>query len=77
MKEHGLSRPVLVTSGFHMARGMLEFRSAGLSPQAYPADYTVSRGGSFYWGKLVPTPGAAQNTGIALKEYLGLLAARF
>ncbi|MNB95205.1 hypothetical protein D3C75_423730 [compost metagenome] len=75
MKEHGLSRPVLVTSGFHIARGMEEFRKAGLSPQAYPSDYSVSQGGSFYLSKLLPSPGAMQSTGVAMKEYLGLLAA--
>lgn len=76
MKEHGLSRPVLVTSAFHIARGMEEFRSAGLSPQAYPSDYRVSRIGSFSLSKLFPSPGSIESTGVALKEYLGLLAAR-
>ncbi|WP_342566461.1 YdcF family protein [Paenibacillus sp. FSL R7-0345] len=75
MKEYGLSRPVLVTSAFHIARGIEEFRKTGLSPQAYPSDYRVSPGGSFYLSKLFPSPGAMESTGVALKEYLGLLAA--
>lgn len=77
MKAHGFSRPVLVTSGFHMARAMLEFEHAGLSPLAFPTDYIASRESSFYLGKFSPSPGSAENTGIALKEYLGILAAHF
>lgn len=77
MKAKGLSRPVLVTSGFHMPRAMVLFKNAGLSPIAYPTDYATSRGGSLYPAKFSPSPGAMNNTGTALKEYLGLLAARF
>ncbi|UQZ37755.1 YdcF family protein [Paenibacillus sp. PK3_47] len=77
MRENGLSRPVLVTSAFHMARAMEEFGAAGLTPLAYPTDYIASRGASFHSGKFSPSPGAASTTGTALKEYLGLLAARF
>lgn len=75
MKAQGYSRPVLVTSGFHMPRAMLQFEHAGLTPQAFPTDYISSRGSSFYLGKLSPSPGSAGNTGIALKEYLGIVAA--
>lgn len=77
MKENGLGRPVLLTSAFHMARAMQEFEDAGLSPQAFPTDYIASRGTSFHSGKFSPSPGAASNMGTALKEYLGLMAARF
>lgn len=77
MKSHGYSRPVLVTSGFHMPRAMLQFEHAGLSPLPFPTDYIASRDTSFYLGKFSPSPGAAENTGIALKEYLGIVAALF
>lgn len=43
MQEHGLSRPVLVTSGFHMPRSMVQFEHAGLKPQAFPVDFQASR----------------------------------
>ena len=77
MKELGLRQPILVTSAFHMPRAMVLFKNAGLDPLAYPTDYTASRGTSLYPGKFAPTGGALQNTGLAFKEYVGLLAARF
>ncbi|MDT3427401.1 uncharacterized SAM-binding protein YcdF (DUF218 family) [Paenibacillus forsythiae] len=77
MKEHGLNRPVLVTSAFHMPRAVAEFRQAGMEAQPYPTDYHTSGAASAAWyaGKLAPSPGAAETVGTALKEYLGLLAA--
>ncbi|GGF79508.1 hypothetical protein GCM10010912_25630 [Paenibacillus albidus] len=77
LEEHGYTRPVLVTSGFHMARALTQFDKAGLSPQPYPTDYIASRPSRLYAGKLTPSAGALSNTSLALKEYLGLLAARF
>lgn len=76
MREHGFSRPVLVTSGFHMPRSMVQFRNAGLTPLAFPADYMSSRPMSLYFSKFTPSAGAVSTTGLALKEYLGLLAAK-
>ncbi|MNH35103.1 hypothetical protein D3C79_957590 [compost metagenome] len=77
MKELGLRQPILVTSAFHLSRAMAQFNNAGLDPLAYPTDYTASRGTALYPGKFAPSGGALQSTGLALKEYLGLLAARF
>ncbi|WNS46851.1 YdcF family protein [Paenibacillus sp. MMS20-IR301] len=76
MQEHGFSRPVLVTSAFHMARSMEQFKNAGLSPQPFPTDYQASRPISLYVNKFTPSGGAVSTTALALKEYLGLLAAR-
>ncbi|QWU14845.1 Uncharacterized SAM-binding protein YcdF, DUF218 family [Paenibacillus sophorae] len=77
MKEHGLSRPVLVTSAFHMQRAVAEFRQAGMEVQPYPTDYHISAAASAAWyaGKLAPSPGAIETVGTTLKEYLGILAA--
>lgn len=75
LKSSGLSRPVLVTSAFHLPRAMREFRLAGVDPEPFPTDYLSSGGRfSFYPGLLAPSSAAAATTGTALKEYLGLLA---
>jgi uncharacterized SAM-binding protein YcdF (DUF218 family) len=76
MQTHGFTRPVLVTSGFHMPRSMVQFKHAGLTPLAFPSDYQASRPMSLYVNKFTPSAGAVSTTGLALKEYLGLLAAK-
>ncbi|MBW4080307.1 YdcF family protein [Paenibacillus sp. S150] len=77
MKSHGLSHPILVTSAFHMPRAMIRFKDSGLAPLAYPTDFIASREILLYPAKFTPSPGAVNTAGTALKEYLGLLAARF
>ncbi|ASA22165.1 YdcF family protein [Paenibacillus donghaensis] len=76
MAEHGFARPILVTSGFHMPRSMALFKRAGLTALAYPTDYQASRPMSLYANKFTPFAGAVSTTGVALKEYLGLLAVK-
>lgn len=75
LQENELHSPVLVTSGFHMSRAMQHFKNAGLAPQAYPTDYIASVEFALQPAKFTPSPGAMSTTGLALKEYLGLLAA--
>ena len=72
MKQRGLSRPVLVTSAFHIARSMEEFKQAGVVATPYPVGYYTSR--QDYWNVLswAPSAAAMRGTALALKEYLGL-----
>ena len=74
LKARGLFRPVLVTSAFHMARSVEEFKQAGVVATPYPVGYYVPRGS--YWNSTswVPSASALRGTSIALKEYLGLAA---
>ncbi|CAI6080014.1 hypothetical protein COHCIP112018_02872 [Cohnella sp. JJ-181] len=75
LRERGLSHPVLVTSAFHLPRAMGEFRRAGVEPEPFPTDYLASGGRlRLYAGMFAPNSGAAGTTGLALKEYLGMLA---
>lgn len=59
-----------------MSRAMLDFKNAGLTAQAYPTDYIASADIALQPAKFSPSPGAISTTGLALKEYLGQLAAR-
>lgn len=77
LAERGFTRPVLVTSAFHMPRAVTEFEQAGLAVQPFPTDYVTSGTSAFYPGKLSPGAGAISNTGLALKEYLGWLVAKW
>lgn len=71
----GYSSPILVTSGFHMPRAMQLFDNAGVVAQAYPTDYIASATFTLQTSKFTPSPGAISTTGLALKEYLGIIAA--
>jgi uncharacterized SAM-binding protein YcdF (DUF218 family) len=76
LKEYHLIHPILVTSAFHMARAVDNFAKVGVSVQPYPCDYWVSAVQSWYLFRFIPTSSGLNNTGTALKEYLGILALR-
>lgn len=74
LKDRGFSRPLLVTSAFHMPRSVKNFQLAGVDVRPYPVGFYSSRtitGGMLGW---VPSYSALRGTGLALKEYLGLAA---
>lgn len=77
LKEKGYLHPILVTSAFHMPRSMIEFNKAGLEAQAFPTDYhTNGLNQTFYFSQLSPGAEFLQNSGTALKEYLGIVATK-
>lgn len=71
------SRPVLVTSAFHMERSVRNFAKNNINVQPYPTDYQTNNHLVFYPNKLIPTIGGLANSYIALHEYLGILALYF
>ncbi|WP_322924094.1 YdcF family protein [Paenibacillus campi] len=73
LKQHGWSKPLLITSAFHMPRAVMEFQRVGLNVQPYPTDYWVSQPQSIYPGKFSPSGSALGSTGTACKEYVGML----
>lgn len=72
MHIHQFSRPILVTSAFHMRRAVMNFHKTGIQVQPYPTDYLVSRKLSVYPMQFVPSEGSVTST--AVKEYIGILA---
>ncbi|MBB6734532.1 YdcF family protein [Cohnella zeiphila] len=74
LDERHWSKPVLVTSAFHMERALLDFQAAGMQPIPYPADYWAGRQAILYANKLAPSSGGLSASGVALREYLGILA---
>ncbi|MCR5030040.1 MAG: YdcF family protein [Selenomonadaceae bacterium] len=42
LKRYGLSRPILVTSAFHMKRSVLNFEKNGVAVTPYPTGYRVN-----------------------------------
>ncbi len=73
LKQHSWSKPLLITSAFHMPRSVMEFERADMKVQPYPTDYWVSQPGSMYVGKFSPSGSSISSTGTACKEYVGML----
>lgn len=76
LDAHGWTRPLLVTSAFHMERSLLNFQKAGMDATPVPADYFVSRSRAFYCNRLAPSSAALDNSQIFFREWLGILVAR-
>ena len=74
MQQYDFSRPILITSGFHMPRSMLIFKREGFEPVPYVTDYQLS--GKLAWSifNFVPNNGAFNNSCMAIREYMGILA---
>lgn len=69
-----LTRPILVTSAFHMKRSVMDFREAGIAVVPYPDDYRVSRRASYALNKWSPSSTAMDSLSACLREYLGIAA---
>ena len=70
MAAHGLTRPILVTSAFHMERAMLNFQKEGVAAEAFPTDYMVPRHPHFHYNKLMPQASALAMNATFLQEKL-------
>lgn len=72
-RREGYSRPILLTSAYHLKRAVMAFDAAGLPVIPYPAYFLGSRPELFAWRRLLPQAGALYVSAEALHEYLGLL----
>ena len=70
LKEHGLVRPILVTSAFHMKRSVLNYEKLGIEVVPYPTDYMVSHHPIFHAVKLAPSADALHTNAVVLQECL-------
>ncbi|XEQ93841.1 hypothetical protein SCACP_27380 [Sporomusa carbonis] len=77
LDERGFTRPILVTSAFHMERAVRQFAKFGTAVTPYPTDYQTNTRLIFEWNQLWPRADAFYNTQLAVKEYLGLMAVRW
>ncbi len=77
LKVHGFQRPILVTSAFHMERALRQFEKVGLKPVPYPTDYQSDFEKKLQLKDFWPSADALHKVSLALKEYIGILAARW
>ncbi len=81
LKEHGVTRILLVTSAMHMPRSVALFEKQGIEVIPAPTDYGVTqeRWETFWKGSfggvllnLLPNASSLNMTTNALKEYIGM-----
>ncbi len=70
MREQGFTRPVLVTSAFHMRRSVLNFAKQGVSVIPYQTDYQTTHHPVFHYNKLSPSADALRDSVTVLRETL-------
>jgi uncharacterized SAM-binding protein YcdF (DUF218 family) len=76
LAEKGINRILLVTSAFHMRRASGTFRQTGLTVIPFAADFMAEAETPDLPLSLIPSAGSLVNSGIAIKEWLGILAYR-
>ena len=74
LSSRGFTRPILVTSAFHMERAVRQFQKAGVAVVPFPTDYQDNIARGFHHTDLWPSPAATGQLVLALKEYLGIAA---
>jgi uncharacterized SAM-binding protein YcdF (DUF218 family) len=77
LKERGFTRPILVTSAYHMERAVRQFRKAGVAVVPFPADYQENIARQTHYTDFLPAAGHALQLTVALKEYMGIAAAKW
>ena len=69
----GVEKAILVTSAYHVKRGVFCFERNGISVIPAPTDYKCERGQRYDFLSFMPSMTSFKNTWLALHEYVGLL----
>ncbi|NOU95702.1 YdcF family protein [Paenibacillus sp. LMG 31456] len=77
LKQKNFTKPILVTSAFHIPRSVENFKQLGASTTPYPADFLVPQPYSASLSSLLPSSDGLQKSSLAAKEYLGLIELLF
>jgi len=72
-EETAVEMAILVTSAYHVKRGVYCFERNGISVIPAPTDYKCERGRRYDFFSFMPSMSSLQNTWLALHEYIGLL----
>ncbi|MDR0502396.1 MAG: YdcF family protein [Treponema sp.] len=71
--DYQIKKAILVTSAYHIKRGVYCFESNGISVIPAPTDYKCHRGRKYDFFSYMPSMGYLGKTSLALHEYIGLL----
>lgn len=74
LKKYNYTKPILLTSAFHMYRSVINFNNSGIKNLViYPCDYSTNKKLSMDFNSLVPSSTSLNYTSVALHEYLGII----
>jgi len=71
-RQHGFSRPVLLTAAYHLKRARMSFDAAGMQVTVFPAYFLGSQNAAYAPRHLLPSADALHASVKALHEYLGI-----
>ncbi len=74
LRKHDWTRPILITSAFHMVQAVQDFRAVGVHVIPYPTGYQTSAQLTFTPGSWIPSSAGLALTSEALQEYVSLAA---
>lgn len=72
-RRHGFTRPIVLTSAYHLKRARRAFEAVGLPAVLFPAYFASSADRPVTWRDWLPQAKALFTASSALHEYLGLL----
>jgi len=74
LTKYNYTKPILLTSAFHMYRAIINFNNAGIKNlQIYPCDFTTNKILSTGFDSFVPSGSSLSSSSVALHEYLGII----
>ncbi len=76
LNMYSFTKPILVTSAFHMERSVIQFNKYDIKVTPFPTDYQTNVNPHFNINDLIPSSSAIDNLSISIKEYLGIIQAR-
>lgn len=75
--KYRFNRPIIVTSAFHMPRAVKQFAKVGIKVIPFPTDYRTNASARIGFSNFKPSAEALQMASMAIKEYIGLFAAKW
>ena len=71
-RQEGFTRPIVLTTAYHLKRALIAFDAAGMPAAPFPANFFANDHQSGRWRRLLPQASSLYLTTCALHEYLGI-----
>ncbi|WP_419659849.1 conserved uncharacterized protein, DUF218 [Desulfosarcina variabilis str. Montpellier] len=71
-RQEGFTRPIVLTTAYHLKRVLIAFNSVGIPGIPFPANFFGNNHQSGRWHRLLPRASTLYLTTCALHEYLGI-----